>query len=245
MPERLNEDIAGRLEEVARLLAAQGANHFRVGAYERAAITIRRLSRPVSDILEQQGLEGLQALPGIGESIARAIRDLLERGRLAMLDRLRGESEPTKLLASVPGIGRLSAPQRQHGARGLPDHLLRRRSEEHHVDREASSHAHHDQIRVLGRGDPQNLLIGLPKRERWLRRAPVPYVVWYQRLELMPRLQFPLSMELRRLEHASGRGFIRRPLEDVQEREARVRLLRQREREPQRASRRVREIHWT
>ena len=39
MPERLNEDIAGRLEDVARLLAAQGANHFRVGAYERAAIT--------------------------------------------------------------------------------------------------------------------------------------------------------------------------------------------------------------
>jgi DNA polymerase (family 10) len=114
MPERLNEDIAGRLEEVARLLAAQGANRFRVGAYERAAITIRRLSRPVSDILEQQGLEGLQALPGIGESIARAIRDLLERGRLAMLDRLRGESEPTKLLASVPGIGRQFADRLHH-----------------------------------------------------------------------------------------------------------------------------------
>jgi DNA polymerase (family 10) len=72
------------------------------------------LSRPVSDILEQQGLEGLQALPGIGESIARAIRDLLERGRLAMLDRLRGESEPTKLLASVPGIGRQFADRLHH-----------------------------------------------------------------------------------------------------------------------------------
>lgn len=114
MPERLNEDIAGRLEEVARLLAAQGANRFRVGAYERAAITIRRLSRPVSDILEQQGLEGLRALPGIGESIARAIRDLLERGRLAMLDRLRGESEPAKLLASVPDIGRQFADRLHH-----------------------------------------------------------------------------------------------------------------------------------
>ena len=114
MPERLNEDIAGRLEDVARLLAAQGANRFRVGAYERAAITIRRLSRPVSDILEQQGLEGLRALPGIGESIARAICDLVARGRLAMLDRLRGESDPTKLLASVPGIGRRFADRLHH-----------------------------------------------------------------------------------------------------------------------------------
>lgn len=102
MSDRLNEDVAGRLEEVARLLAAQGANRFRVRAYERAAQTLRRLSRPVSEILEQQGVEGLQTLPGVGISIARAIRDLLARGRLAMLERLRGESDPTKLLASVP-----------------------------------------------------------------------------------------------------------------------------------------------
>ncbi len=106
MPERLNEDIAGRLEEVAGLLAAQGANRFRVRAYERAAGAVRRLPRPVSDILQQHGLKGLRAVPGVGESIARAIRDLIARGRLAMLDRLRGESEPTKVLASVPGIGR-------------------------------------------------------------------------------------------------------------------------------------------
>lgn len=118
MPERLNQDIAGRLEEVARLLAAQGANRFRVRAYERAANTVRQLPRPVSDILEQQGLEGLQALPGVGESIARAIRDLLARGRLAMLDRLRGESDPTKLLGSVPGIGRQFA-ERLHRDLGV------------------------------------------------------------------------------------------------------------------------------
>lgn len=114
MPEQLNDDIAGRLEEVARLLAAQGANRFRVRAYERAASTVRRLPRPVSEIVEQQGVEGLQALPGIGASIARAIRDLLARGRLAMLERLRGEGDPTKLLASVPGIGRVLADRLYH-----------------------------------------------------------------------------------------------------------------------------------
>jgi hypothetical protein len=114
MADRLNDDVAGRLDEVGRLLAAQGANRFRVGAYERAANTVRRLARPVSEILEREGLDGLQALPGIGPSIARAIRDLLSRGRLAMLERLRGESEPTKLLASVPGIGRALADRLYH-----------------------------------------------------------------------------------------------------------------------------------
>ena len=118
LPERLNEDIAGRLEEVAQLLATQGASRFRVHAYQRAAETVRRLTRPVSDILAQEGLEGLQALPGVGESIARAIRDILARGRLAMLERLRGESDPATLLASVPGIGRATA-DRLHQELGL------------------------------------------------------------------------------------------------------------------------------
>lgn len=119
----LNADIAGRLDEVAQLLAVQGANPFRVRAYQRAAETLRRLPRPVSDILEQQGLEGLQALPGIGESLARAIRDTLEHGRFAMLERLRGESDPVKLLASVPGIGRTLADRLHHtlGINSLQD----------------------------------------------------------------------------------------------------------------------------
>lgn len=114
MAERLNDDVAGRLEEVARLLAAQGANRFRVGAYERGAATVRRLAQPVSEILERDGLEGLEALPGIGPGISRAIRDLLAHGRLAMLERLRGEGDPTKVLASVPGIGRQFADRLYH-----------------------------------------------------------------------------------------------------------------------------------
>lgn len=115
MPDsRLNEDVAGRLEEIARLLAAQGANPFRVRAYRRAAETVRRLPEPVSNIIGQKGLEGLQSLPGIGESIARAIRDVLAHGRLAILERLRGESDPIALLASVPGIGRTLASRLHH-----------------------------------------------------------------------------------------------------------------------------------
>jgi len=110
----LNADVAGRLDEVASLLDAQGAGAYRVRAYRRAAETLRRLDTPVSDVLEARGVEGLQELPGIGESIARAIRDLLARGRLAMLDRLRGEGDPVKVLASVPGIGRGLADRLHH-----------------------------------------------------------------------------------------------------------------------------------
>lgn len=118
MPLPLNEDIAGRLDEVARILAEQGANRFRVQAYHNAASVLRGLSRPVSEIFAEEGIAGLERLPGVGESIAHAIRDLLQRGRLAMLDRLRGDHDAIALLTSVPGIGRIFA-RKLHDDLGL------------------------------------------------------------------------------------------------------------------------------
>lgn len=109
-----NLAIAARLEEVARLLEEQHANPYRVGAYRRAATTLRGLSRPVGDILATEGLEGLVRLPTIGESLARSIRALVETGGLPMLERLRGESDPEALLMSVPGIGPKLADRLHH-----------------------------------------------------------------------------------------------------------------------------------
>jgi len=110
-----NASIAARLEEVAALLEQQGGNPFRVGAYRKAARTLRQLDRPVSEILDREGAEGLDRLPGIGPVLSRAIESLVETGRLPMLERLRGASDPTDLLASVPGIGRTLADRLHHG----------------------------------------------------------------------------------------------------------------------------------
>jgi hypothetical protein len=110
----LNLRIARKLEETAGILEGQGANPFRVNAYRHAARTVRTLPRPVSEIVEQEGEEGLKALPGIGESLARSIRLLVETGRLPMLERMRGESAPEQQLMSVPGIGRKLAERLHH-----------------------------------------------------------------------------------------------------------------------------------
>jgi predicted flap endonuclease-1-like 5' DNA nuclease len=100
-----NQDIARRLREVAQLLEDQGANRFRVRAYRAAAETIERLAVPAAEIAQQQGTDGLQALPGIGVSLARSIHTLVVTGQLPMLDRLRGRMDPVSLLASIPGVG--------------------------------------------------------------------------------------------------------------------------------------------
>lgn len=115
---RLNEEIAGRLEEAAHLLRNQGADPFRVRAYLRAASRVRLWREPLDETFRERGLEGLKELPGIGETIARAIREILTHGRLPMLDRLRGEADPVSLLVTVPGIGRVLA-ERLHDELGL------------------------------------------------------------------------------------------------------------------------------
>jgi DNA polymerase (family X) len=106
MIHKMNAGIATRLEEVADILEAQQANPYRVQAYRRAAMTVRSCDRPMDEIVKEQGIEGLQNLPGIGESLSRAIHQLVTSGRLPMLERLRGESDPVEVLASVPGVGK-------------------------------------------------------------------------------------------------------------------------------------------
>ena len=101
----LNRQVAERLEEIARLLEEQGADRFRVAAYRHGGEAIRGLGRPVNALLEDEGLEGLDAVPGIGPRLARVIRDIVSTGGSSMLERLRGEGDPVALLSSVPGLG--------------------------------------------------------------------------------------------------------------------------------------------
>ncbi|HEY6572105.1 MAG TPA: helix-hairpin-helix domain-containing protein [Candidatus Eisenbacteria bacterium] len=110
----MNQKIARRFEEVAALLEEQAANPFRVRAYRRAAEVLRRLDRSVEEILAREGIAGLDALPGIGPSLARSIRDIVQTGRLPMLARLRGASDPEEILRTVPGIGRVTADRLHH-----------------------------------------------------------------------------------------------------------------------------------
>jgi DNA polymerase (family X) len=100
-----NVQIAEMLREAATLLEQQGANPFRVGAYRRAASTVELLDRSLREIDGREGIEGLIALPDVGEGIAAAIREILGRGRWSQLERLRGSVEPEQLFRTVPGIG--------------------------------------------------------------------------------------------------------------------------------------------
>lgn len=100
-----NEDVADVLERVADLLEAQGENPYRVRAYRAGARTLRTSETRVAEILEREGLAGVDRLPNIGKSLAAAIAEIVHSGRLGMLERLEGQVSPEDLFTTVPGIG--------------------------------------------------------------------------------------------------------------------------------------------
>jgi hypothetical protein len=100
-----NQNVADALREVGDLLAQQGANPFRVSAYRRAADSVAHLDRDLREILAEEGLAGLVALPAIGNGLARAIRELVMTGRWSQLERLRGTLDAVALFQGIPGIG--------------------------------------------------------------------------------------------------------------------------------------------
>lgn len=100
-----NQTIGDRLREAADLLEQQRANPFRVRAYREAAVTVAGLGTGLADIYEREGIEGLEALPGIGPRIAAAIVEMLRTGRWSQLDRLRGTLDAEKLFRAIPGVG--------------------------------------------------------------------------------------------------------------------------------------------
>ncbi len=101
----MNEDLCRRLEAIAELLEAQRAIPYRVTAYRRAASTLRELERPVGEIFEAEGIEGLERLPGVGHSIGSLLREYVRTGRISLLERLEGDVTAEQVLASIPGIG--------------------------------------------------------------------------------------------------------------------------------------------
>lgn len=100
-----NEQVAMKMQEMAGLLEQQGANPFRINAYRRASLFLEGLQQDISGILDQDGIKGLVALPGIGKGIATAIAEIITTGRWSQLERLRGSLDPLHLFQTVPGIG--------------------------------------------------------------------------------------------------------------------------------------------
>lgn len=103
--DRTNATIAGKLRQAADILAAQSADPFRVSAYRNAARSLLGLREDIATITARGGRAAVEAVPGVGVSIAAAILEMLTTGRWRFLDHLRGSASSESQFRAVPGLG--------------------------------------------------------------------------------------------------------------------------------------------
>lgn len=103
-----NAEIARLLKEIRTLMEFAGEPFFKFMAYERAAETIEN-APPLADEIAGGRL---QALPGVGKTIATRIEELCATGTCGYLEELRATYPPTLIeLLGVQGVGMKTAQQ--------------------------------------------------------------------------------------------------------------------------------------
>ena len=101
-----NEAIARRFFRLSTLMEIRGDDPFRLRSYRNAAEAIEVWPTPLRKIAEEEGVAGLQDIPGVGKAIAGKVIELLEKGTFDAWERLTAETPETVLdLLEIPGIG--------------------------------------------------------------------------------------------------------------------------------------------
>ena len=101
-----NEAIARRFYRLAALMDIRGDDPFRLRSYRNAGEAIETWPTPLQEIAAEEGIAGLQAIPGVGKAIAGKIVELLDRGSFDAWDKLVADTPESVLdLLDIPGIG--------------------------------------------------------------------------------------------------------------------------------------------
>jgi DNA polymerase/3'-5' exonuclease PolX len=111
-----NREIALRLREHAQELERLDGNLFRQRAFRQAAALVSAWPEPLPKLIAEHGPQALEAIPGIGASLAYTIEGLARDGEFRTLSGDDGQRALDRLLTSIPGIG-------QRLARRLRDEL--------------------------------------------------------------------------------------------------------------------------
>ncbi len=86
-----NGDVAEMLERAAQILSLRGESRYRVRAYKRAARTIAKDPRDIEVLFKQNRL---QTLDGVGSGLSAKIKEILNTGKLSLVERLESGTLP-------------------------------------------------------------------------------------------------------------------------------------------------------
>src|SRR3989344_1931997 len=101
---RKNSHVAAILYEIADLLEIQDVQ-WKPQAYRKAAQTIESLPEDIAEVAHQ-GLKKLEELPGVGKNIAEKIEELVKKGKLGYLEKLKKQIPiDVGQLMQIEGLG--------------------------------------------------------------------------------------------------------------------------------------------
>lgn len=99
-----NAEIARVFARIATALEIDGANPFRIRAYQEAARVIETHPEPVQALTDRPG--ALEAIRGIGKDLAAKIRDVVATGTTPLAAELDAKySADVLALTTIPGLG--------------------------------------------------------------------------------------------------------------------------------------------
>src|SRR5918996_663244 len=99
---RANDEVAELLQEYSDLISISGGDAFKARAYEKAARSVGGYHGDVGSLEVKE----LGKIPNVGGSIAEKIREYLETGSIAALERLRGQiPDGVRSLMAIPTLG--------------------------------------------------------------------------------------------------------------------------------------------
>ncbi len=105
MSDLSNHEIAEALREIGERLAMKNIP-FKPRAYEKAAEAVDGLDEEIRIIYQKGGRKALEAVPGVGISIANSIKELLATGKISYLEGLRRKTAvDIAELSRIEGLG--------------------------------------------------------------------------------------------------------------------------------------------
>lgn len=101
-----NRDLANLFTTIADLMQINGDVIYKILAYRKAAESLTDLGRDVNKVWAESGIDGLKAIPGVGNAIATKIDELLSSGQMQFYEKLIAEV-PVSLaeMLAVPDFG--------------------------------------------------------------------------------------------------------------------------------------------
>jgi DNA polymerase (family X) len=157
-----NGEVADVLAGISRLLELEGDDAYRIRAYRKAAQSIEGLGGDVNEYYREGRLRDI---PGVGESIARTIAELLDTGQSGLYEGLKKEIPPELYeVIEVPGIGRRTA-LKIHSALGAKTvEEFRRAAESHRIRK----------VRGFGEATEKKILVAIDSYRDLQGEASVP-----------------------------------------------------------------------